>query len=54
MKRFKSSPPEEITLYYLDDPGKAFMKQKPADIIPFLMLFFAFMVGIASALFSKS
>ncbi len=50
VKRFKSSPPEEITLYYLDDPGKSFMKQKPADIIPFLMLIFAFMVGIASAL----
>ena len=38
VKRFKSRPPETLTLYYLDNPKKAFMEQKPADIVPFLLL----------------
>ena len=53
VKRFKSPPPKVITLYYLDDPGKPFMKQKPADILPLIMLIIAFAIGVASALLIK-
>lgn len=48
--RFKSSPPETLTLYYLDNPGKSFRKQKPADIATLPMLIVAFIAGMAVAL----
>ena len=37
VERYTSSPPKEITLYYLDNPKKVFSKNAPADMMSLLL-----------------
>lgn len=42
VERYTSSPPKEITLYYLDNPKKVFSKNAPAD----MMALFLFIITL--------
>ena len=45
--RYTHRPPEEITLYYLQNPKKTFTKQPPADLMVLPLIAVAVMAGIA-------
>ena len=53
VERYTSSPPRQITLYYLDNPKKVFTKDPPADVmvLPLLIIALLISAGIYYLLF---
>lgn len=51
IERYTSTPPQSITLYYLDDPGKPFTEEPPADVAVLPLIVIAVLVTVAVKLF---
>lgn len=53
VERYTSSPPRQITLYYLDNPKKVFTKDPPTDtmVLPLLIIAIALSAGVYYLLF---
>jgi hypothetical protein len=51
VERYTFKPPQSITLYYLDDPGKTFTDQPPADVAVLPLIVIAVLVTIVVKLF---
>lgn len=47
VERYTSKPPRSITLYYLDNPGKAFTKRRPTNMAVVPMIAIAALAAIA-------
>lgn len=47
VERYTTKPPRTITLYYLDDPGKTFTEQPPADVAVLPMIVIAVLMAAA-------
>ena len=45
VERYTSSPPRQITLYYLDNPKKVFTEDPPADVMVLPLLIIALLIS---------
>lgn len=51
VERFTSTPPDTITLFYIDDPKKTFSKEIPADIAQLPLLIIAVLIAATVKIF---